>query len=235
MRKTNWHTTAHITKEGKKAFEEYKTNYDKSSSMDQEIADSFNLMIAIMCLKIRYPDNFHFIKGNHENIYNETGNGNYAFAKYAIEGDMVLKYFRKFYDEEMLEAYSSFEKNIPLFVIGKNFLASHSEPEYPFTREEIINYRDNPDLIESLTWTDNYSSVKGTVDKLISYFMDKEEPGNEYYFGGHRPIKDKYNRINNDRYVQIHNPQMQIAVVINQDEPIDLDNNVIVVPKKAQA
>jgi hypothetical protein len=217
-----------------KAFEEYKTGYASSKAMDDEIADSFNLMIAIMCLKIRYKDCFHFIKGNHENIYNETGNGNYAFAKYAIEGDMVLKYFRKFYDEETLGLYSYFEKNLPLFVLGKNFLASHSEPEFFFNMDQIINFRNNPDLIESLTWTDNYASVRGTVDQLLKYFLNKTELTSEYYFGGHRPIKDKYNRINNDRYVQIHNPQLQIAVIIDQDENIDLDKDVIVIPKKNQ-
>jgi hypothetical protein len=216
-----------------RAFDEYKNNYENPVSMNEEIADSFNLMIAIMCLKIRYRDNFHFIKGNHENIYNETGNGNYAFAKYAIEGDMVLKYFMKYYDEEMLDDYAAFEKNLPLFVVGKNFLASHAEPEYFFDVDQIVNYRNDPDLIESLTWTDNYASMRGTVDELLRYFLKKEVLSGEFYFGGHRPIKDKYNRINNDRYVQIHNPSMQIAAIIDQDADIDLDRDVVVIPKKA--
>ncbi len=208
-----------------KAYDEFKRNYEPSPNMDKEIADSFNLMIVIMLLKIRYKDKFHFLKGNHENIYNETGNGNYAFAKYANEGFMVLLYFRKKYDEELLNLYSQFEKNLPIFVVGRNFLASHAEPAMFFDYDKIVNYRDYPELIESFTWTDNHSSIRGTVENFLTYYI----PNNPYayYFGGHRPIKEKYFLINNDRYVQIHNPQKEILVFIDQNKEIDLDNDVL--------
>jgi len=214
-----------------KAFDEYRRNYDKSSNMDEEIADSFNLMLAVMCLKIRYKNNFHFLKGNHENIYNETNNGNFAFAKYANEGAMVLSYFRKFYGNEILEFYSRFEKSLPLFVVGKNFLASHAEPEYFFEEERIINYRYEGELIESLTWTENFASASGTIDKLLAYYLKEHQNENTYYFGGHRPITENFFRINNDRYVQIHNPKKEISVVIDSNKKINLNSDVKVVPR----
>ncbi|HPO50322.1 MAG TPA: metallophosphoesterase [Spirochaetota bacterium] len=214
-----------------KAFEEYKRDFRDRDYMDKEIADSFNLMIAVMLLKIRYNDNFHFLKGNHENITNETGNGNFSFAKYANEGAMVVEYFEKFYDMELLNTYSDFEKNLPLFVLGKNFLASHAEPQFFFNAEKIINYREDGDLIEALTWTENFSAKKGTVDDIISYFFKENDGEKIYYFGGHRPISSLYNKINNDRYVQIHNPAKEIAAVINSDIEIDLDRDIKIVPK----
>lgn len=213
-----------------RAYDEYKKGFDKSTNMDMEIADSFNLMLAVMLLKIRYTDNFHFLKGNHENILNETANGNFAFAKFANEGAMTLSYFQKKYDEEILANYSKFEKELPLFVVGKNFLASHSEPGYFFTRDEIINHRDNSDLITALTWTDNYSAEEGSVDKIISYFIPENDE-HTYYFGGHRPIKDLYNKINNDRYVQIHNPRRKIICLADRDKQIDLDRDIIEIVK----
>ena len=177
-----------------KAYEEFKRNYDFSPNMDKEISDSFNLMISIMLLKIRYKDKFHFLKGNHENIYNETGNGNYAFAKYANEGVMVLLYFKKKYDDEMLSIYSEFEKNLPIFVVGRNFLASHAEPMMFFDHDKIVNYRNYPELIESFTWTDNHSSIRGTIENFLNYYITNID--SPYYFGGHRPIKEKYFLIN---------------------------------------
>ncbi|MCK4796557.1 MAG: metallophosphoesterase, partial [Spirochaetes bacterium] len=111
-------------------FDEFLNEYKKCPNMNAEIADSFNLMLAVMCLKIRYKNNFHFLKGNHENIRNETENGNYAFTKFCNEGAIVLDYFNKFYDNKLLLLYYEFEKNIPLFAVGRNFLASHSEPKF---------------------------------------------------------------------------------------------------------
>lgn len=207
-----------------KAYDEFIRNYEHSPNMDKEISDSFNLMIVIMLLKIRYKDKFHFLKGNHENIYNETGNGNYSFAKYAYEGMMVLVYFKKKYDDELLSLYSQFEKNLPLFVVGRNFLASHAEPKMFFDYDRIVNYRSYPELIESLTWTDNHSSIRGTIDNYLSHYLQNNKDA--YYFGGHRPIKEKYFLINNDRYVQIHNPQKEIVLFIDQNKIIDLDKDI---------
>jgi hypothetical protein len=214
------------------AFNEYLKGYKKCPNMDAEIADSFNLMLVIMALKIRYPERFHFLKGNHENILNETGNGNYAFAKYANEGAMVFDYFRKFYNEEILNGYARFEKNLPLFVVGSNFLASHAEPEYSFDLEEIVNFREQDGMIESLTWTDNYTSEEGALDSIITNFIP-EDNESIYYFGGHRPIRELYNQINDDRYVQIHNPRKEIVVKIDQSQPLDLDNDVIEIPSQS--
>ena len=225
------HGEANFAERWIRAYEEYRKGLDKMPNMDNEITDSFNLMIAIMLLKIRFSYNFHFLKGNHENIYNETGGGNYAFAKYSNEGAMVLSYFRKRYDEEVLNMYSKFEKSLPLFVVGRVFLASHSEPAYFFDYDTIVDYKDNAELIESLTWTDNYSSEPDSVEKLISYFIPQNS-FNTFYFGGHRPIKSLYYRINNDRYVQIHNPRKQIVCKINQQKGINLDEDIIELPKK---
>lgn len=212
-----------------KAFSEFKRGYKKSVHMDAEIGDSFNLMLAVMLLKVRFDGNFHFLKGNHENITNETGNGNYSFAKFANEGVMVIEYFKKFYDDELIKLYYDFEKKLPLFVQGRTFLASHAEPYYFFEKERILNYSEDDDLIEALTWTDNHSAEEGALDQLLDYYI----PGNDdttCYFGGHRPIMSLYNRIYDNRYVQIHNPLKQIAAVIDQNISINLDDQIVIVP-----
>lgn len=217
------HGEANYSHRWRLAYKEFIEGYNKCPNMDEEIADSFNLMLCIMCLKIRYSDNLHFLKGNHENIYNETGNGNFSFAKYANEGAMVVSYFSKFYSETLLDEYAAFEKNLPLFAVGKNFLISHAEPEFFFERIRIINYRGDEELIEALTWTDNDSSIDGSVEQLLDYYTHNEKA---YYFGGHRPIIGAYRLVNHTRYIQIHNPKEEIVVHINQDDVINLDQCV---------
>lgn len=207
------------------AYEEFLNGYDDHENIDNEISDSFNLMLCIFLLKIRYKDNFHFLKGNHENILNETKNGNYSFSKFCNEGAMILKYFNTFYDKELLISYSEFERSLPLFAVGNNFLASHSEPRYNFTKKRIINYNNDSELIEALTWTENNESQKGTIDSLIKKFI-KDEEFSVYYFGGHRIIDSKYKIVNNTKFIQIHNSKEKIVVYIENFKKIDLENNI---------
>lgn len=204
------HSEVSTVERWKKAEEEYFGHYKKHEAIDKEIADSFHLMLAVMLLKIRYPEKFHFLKGNHENILNEFGNGNYPFAKYANEGAMIYEYFLSNYGRKVLEKYATFEKLLPIFARGKNFLASHSEPACRYSREQIINYHDDGTLIDAFTWTENFKADKGTAEWFLNEFLGNNSDGC-YYFGGHRPIRGLYNRINGDRYVQIHNPLMRIA------------------------
>ena len=220
------HGEASFAGRWREAYAEFLDDFDVSPNMDAEIADSFNLMIAVLLLKIRYPKLFHFLKGNHENICNETGGGNYAFAKFANEGQMVLTYFRQKYDLELLTLYADFERSLPLFAVGWNFLASHAEPASFYDFDHILNYHINEDVILGLTWTDNHQSMPGTIDVMLDYYIPDNCDGT-YYFGGHRPIKGLYYRINGDRYVQFHNPWLQIIGFIDQSEPIDLDRDII--------
>ncbi|HBD96411.1 MAG: hypothetical protein A2015_03270 [Spirochaetes bacterium GWF1_31_7] len=224
------HAEGDLAKRWVLSYKEFLNGYKKHTIMDEEISDSFNLMIVIMSMKIRYKSRFNFLKGNHENILNETGNGNFSFAKFANEGAMVIDYFKKFYGNDIIKSYAAFEKKLPLFVVGSHFLASHAEPYFKFDRERIINYHNDSQLIEGLTWTENFSSEKGCIDALFETFLDNCH--NCFYFGGHRPIKGFYNQINNDRFVQIHNPYKWIAVTISKDSEIILENDIVEVPQE---
>ncbi|MBP5706217.1 MAG: calcineurin, partial [Spirochaetales bacterium] len=138
----------------------------------------------------------------------------------------VLTYFRVKYDLELLALYAEFERSLPLFAVGWNFLASHAAPASFYDYDHILNYHINEDVILGLTWTDNHQSMPGTIDVMLDYYIPDNGDGS-YYFGGHRPIKGIYYRINGDRYVQFHNPWLQIVGFIDQSEPIDLDRDII--------
>jgi hypothetical protein len=210
------------------AYDEFKGNYKKRKHMDEEMRESLGIMEMVMEVKIAFPRFFHFLKGNHENIANEQGGGNHPFRKYAYEGPMVTDYIRQFYGDEFFESYYEFEKNLPLFAIGRNFVISHSEPATFFEREAIVEYRDRSEVVEGLTWTANDEAEDGSVERMLTYYLDSDEHDDARYFGGHRPVRGMYQLRADGKYVQIHNPERFIIALIQPEGEIDLERDILV-------
>ena len=209
------------------AYNEFLTDYATHKNIDVEMKESFGVMEMIMEVKRNFPDNFHFLKGNHENIKNEEGGGNNPFIKFSHEGPMVSYYVEKFYGGEFLNKYYYYEKNLPLFTVGKNFLISHAEPWDFYNKDEILEYRNNPDVVEGLTWTADEAASDGSVAQMMNNYIENEEDREKsYYFGGHRPVRDLYNTRAGGKYVQIHNPDKFILAWIDIND-IDLDRDII--------
>jgi hypothetical protein len=195
--------------------------------MDQEMTESLGVMEAVMRVKLAIPDSFHFLKGNHENIANEAGGGNYPFVKFVEEGEMVASYVRHFLGADFLQSYYRFEKNLPLLAVGEQFLVSHAEPVRAFTRDEIVEYRSSEDVVAGLTWTDNDRARKGSVTAMLADLLGPESAAEAFYFGGHRPVSGLYHTRSGGRYVQFHNPARQVVVQIEPGRPIELERDVV--------
>ncbi|MCK4798422.1 MAG: metallophosphoesterase [Spirochaetes bacterium] len=222
-----FHAESRAIERWKHAYEEYIDKYKKHKHIDQEMKESMSVMEMVMETKINFPDNFHFLKGNHENITNERGNGNYPFRKFAYEGPMVLYYVEEFYGNEFLSEYHNFERNLPVFAVGKNFLVSHAEPKTFYKKENIIEYRKHPEVIEGLTWTNDDMAEDNSVTRMLEHYIENNIEGKNYHFGGHRPVKKLYNKRANGKYIQIHNPAKFIIAIIMHNKDIDLDNDII--------
>ena len=214
----------------KKALDEFKDSYEKHNHMDDEMRENLGVMEMVQELKLAFPDHFHFLKGNHENIANEKGEGNFPFRKYAFEGPMVMEYVTKFYGEAFLKTYYEFEKKLPLLAVGNGFLVSHSEPAAFFDKESVIEYRENPHVVEGLTWTDNDAAEEGSVQRMLQYYLGDTGPG--LYFGGHRPVTGMYNLRAEGKYVQIHNPDKFIVTLVKNGRAFDPERNIIEIPNK---
>lgn len=214
------------------AFEEYKTGFSDSQNMDEEMKEGLGVVEMIMEMKINFPENFHFLKGNHENIANENKEGNFPFRKFCLEGTMVEYYVKKFYSKEFFNYYYLYEKSLPLLVVGDNFLISHAEPTIFFNKDEVIEYRQISDVVVGLTWTDNGVADPDTVSQMLKYYLGPDSDENSYYFGGHRPVRDIYNLRANGRYVQIHNPNKFIYAYIKTGKDINIDEDVIEIDNK---
>jgi hypothetical protein len=220
-----FHAEGRAVRRWKAALEEFKGGYKKHAHMDEEMRESLGLMEMVMELKRHFPEHFHFLKGNHENIANEQGDGNFPFLKFANEGLMVRIYMEHFYGEEVLASYASVEKKFPLLVVGRNFLASHAEPAVFFPEGQLIEYRSRPDVVYGLTWTDNDEAEAGSVEKMLAHFLGAEQQSS-YYFGGHRPVRDSYDLRADGRYVQVHDPDRFIVALLPAEGEIELDRDI---------
>ncbi len=218
----------HSERRGKKrwirAFEEYTHGFRKREAMDEEMTESLSLMEMVMECKCAFRDRFHFLKGNHENILNEEGNGNHAFRKFSYEGEMVREYVTAFYGQDFLELYALFEKRLPLFVVGGTFLASHSEPYRFYAEEELVEARIRSEVTLGLTWTGNDEASDGSVGAMLDAYLPGV-PG-AVYLGGHRPVPETYLLRAGNRYVQIHNPEREIVALVPADRPFDPDADI---------
>ena len=208
------------------ALEEFKGGYRKHSHMDAEMRESLGVMQMVMVLKRHFPNHFHFLKGNHENIANEQGEGNYPFLKFANEGLMVRIYMEHFYGEEILKVYAEFEKSFPLLAVGGNFLASHAEPAWIIPKQEVIEYRRTPQVVYGLTWTDNEEAEPGSVQQMLEHYLGAEAAATAFHFGGHRPVRGGYNLRSDGRYVQIHDPDRYVVAALPAGQQIDLDRDI---------
>ena len=221
-----FHAEARAADRWRRAYEEFLGGYRERRAMDEEMGESLSLMEMVMVCKIAYPERFHFLKGNHENVLDAEGGGNHSFGKFAEEGAMVAEYMARFYGPELTVSYAAFENALPLFAVGGRFLASHAEPVRAFSDEELIDAPNRPEVILGLTWTDNGAAdplaVPGLLDRLLPGDPDAR------YFTGHRPVpmRRRYRERSDGRHLQIHAPDSYNVAWVMPDRPFDKDLDI---------
>ncbi|MCD6398140.1 MAG: metallophosphoesterase [Spirochaetaceae bacterium] len=227
-----FHAEARAVQRWKGAFEEYINEYKNHKFIDAEMRESLAVMMSVMELKAAFPNNFHFLKGNHENIANEESSDNRPFRKFVHEGSMVKSWFNKFIENETFQNYYRFEKKLPVFAVGNRFCISHAEPRKYYQKKEIINALIQREIVFDLTWTGNDEAEDGSVKKYLEEYF----PGDNgsIIFGGHRPVADIYQSRSDGRYLQIHNPNKYIAVYISNMQNFSPETNILVLPIKAE-
>ncbi len=214
-----FHAEARAVERWKAAHEEYLDGYRNHAAMDQEMSESMALMEMVMLAKLSYPRHFHFLKGNHENILNEEGNGNHPFRKFVLEGEMVLSWLQKFYDASFLAKYAAFENCLPVFALGSRFLASHAEPLQPYTQDQLVDARLRPDVVLGLTWTDNNEADTGSVTTLLARFLPLV--AKPRYFTGHRTVSGLFKERSGGAHLQIHNPDKFVIAWAMPDRDVE--------------
>lgn len=203
-----------------KSFNDWQMDVYAGPSMQEEMKENIAVWQIIMLLKENFPSVFHFLKGNHENVTNECGHGNYSFRKFVCEGQMCCDFIRQVYGDAVLHLLSLWEKSLPLCAVFSSFGISHAEPGRVFSRKEIIDCYLNESVIEGLTWTRNDEAMEGSCKKLLKKLNGKAKCKGIVWFGGHRPVKDgSFNLRQKGTYLQLHNPdEMNVAFAVPGDE-----------------
>lgn len=132
--------------EQQEAQEKLKQNNKQEASqlLDKEIADSFGTVMMLMKLKELNPENFHYLRGDHEvqkETYASVGKLHHGPV---LQSSLVKFYFENQYGKDFLDKYDKFEDSLPVLAIGNKFVASHTPHAIPFTKEEIINFYASP-------------------------------------------------------------------------------------------
>jgi hypothetical protein len=228
------HAEGRAAQRWRAGLEEYAGGYERHDAMDEEMREGLGTMGMVMETKLAFPAQFHFLKGNHENIANEEGDGNFPFRKFVLEGAMVAEYLRRFYGEDLLGAWARFEKQLPLLAVGGTFLASHAEPRSFYSRDRVVGYRDDPEVVEGLTWTDNDEAEPGSVAMMLEHYLGAAA-GTARYFGGHRPAAGAYQLRAEGRYVQIHDPDGFRIALLRPAGAVDPARDVITIENRPLA
>lgn len=226
-----FHSEGRAAKRWAVALEEYGGGFADHGAMDEEMAESLGLMEMVMELKTAFPGVFHFLKGNHENVANELGEGNFPFRKFAKEGPMVKQYLEQFFGPSFVDTFALYEKNLPLLAVGRNFLVTHAEPKTYYPRERVIAYRGDGELVQGLTWTDNDAAEEGSVARMLEAYLG-EQAARAFHFAGHRPVKGRYATRAGGRFVQIHNPAKFIIAWLPHEGNIVLERDIRELPRK---
>ncbi|MCM1320493.1 MAG: hypothetical protein NC041_00170 [Bacteroides sp.] len=209
------------------AFDEWRAGNALNPALAAEMTEGLNLVSMLMMCKCAFPECFHILKGNHENILNTEKNGSHPFRKYAAEGEMTRDFFLKFYGEPILRLYAEFENHLPVFLKTARFLASHAEPFRCYSETELIDSYKNPEVMEGLTWTDNDAAQVDSVKDMLK--MHCQGQPDSRYFGGHRAVAGRYALRAGGLFIQLHNPDIQQAAFVLPNKSFDPETSIYTV------
>lgn len=230
--------------------EEFEQKNYSGEKMCIEMGEGLSVLFSLCRLKSSFPKNIHILKGNHENILNKTGNGDFGFKKFVDEGEMCRLFVQNYYGDDILFLIHCFEKELPLVFVSKNAVISHAEPKTAFSRKEIINARNNAEIIYGFTWTANDEAEEGSVCQIIKNLIcddeketeieNKDEIQTEFenenvnqdennyvYLAGHRPVKDNFELRQGGKFIQIHNVKKQNVAVVKFWKKFSPENDIV--------
>ena len=144
---------------------------------------------------------------------------------------MVASWFGETYGTGLRVRYREFETGLPLLALGRRFAASHAEPAFPLTREDVVEYRSRPDVVEALIWTPNDGAIDGSVAWSLEALLGEDAREGVLWFGGHRPVVGRYALRAGGRYVQFHNPGERRVVLLDPGRDPDPGRDILDLPR----
>ena len=110
-----------------------------------EMEGSMLIMDLIFRLKLRFPSQVFYIRGNHDSFSEEIAKGGIP------QGLLWGKQLKNARGEQYKQEMDRFYRLLPYVVVAEHFIACHAAPPTSATPiETIINIRDNPKLVNQL-------------------------------------------------------------------------------------
>jgi hypothetical protein len=209
------------------AMRDFDRGITDGKPMREEMEEGLTLLELVMTCKCRFPAAFHFLKGNHENITNRHGGGDFPFCKFADEGEMVMRFMRRVYGDDVLHVISYFEDILPLIAAFPECVISHAEPRRAFSREELINARQSAEVVAGLTWTENEGAQQGSVKAVIDALLGGQASSHAVYLAGHRPVIGKYALRQDGLFIQFHNTEMQDIALVQPGVKFNPERDIV--------
>ena len=195
------------------AFQEYLDGFSVHSRMDEEMIFSLSSLELVFILLSAFPENFFCLKGNHDNAANRSSYGDMPFGKFAYEGEMTAAWLKLWGGNILLEELVEYERRLPLVARGNNFCASHSEPAFDLDEKDINSYRNRPEIVQALIWTNNDAAQIGSVENTLNSLLGNKA-SQSVWISGHRPVADHWAIRQQGKLVQIHAPNFYQAAWI---------------------
>ena len=208
------------------AWDEYGRGDCEGAAMTAEMQENLALYQMVLRVKGAFPASFHFLKGNHENILNESERGNHPFRKFADEGNMVYDFMASHYGDAVLHVMSLWEHALPVCAAFPSCVVSHAEPREPYRRKQIVAYHDHPAVVEGLTWTANDEAVPGSVGENLRMLLGASRAKTAVWLAGHRPTGERYALRQDGALVQIHSPDREQVAVLLPGERFDAERDI---------
>jgi hypothetical protein len=205
------------------AYREYLSGFLYHVSMDREMALCLGGLDVLARAILLAPGRVLCLKGNHDNSRNREGEGDHGFYKFADEGAMCAAWMDGFAEPPFRQALADFEDSLPLAAIGKRFMASHAEPAFALTPDDVTERL--PATVEALTWTDNDQAEPGSVAESLRAFLGANADGVRW-IAGHRPVEGHYALRSGGALVQIHAPFTLQGAWMVPDRPFDPETDI---------
>lgn len=181
-----------------------------SELLDKEMVRSLGAGAMVMYLKQQFPDHFHCLRGNHDDMEAELGPyRKFVGVKRDEQDDLVLVdgrpvitsdkgesgiikdwvLSREEWGQEFLDAWTQFERALPLFAQGSYYVITHTLPDIALSEAILRDPAMLQELTRALTWSRevNPTVLAETLDNLgLKGIIQR-------WFYGHTPVSQEIN------------------------------------------
>ncbi|HZO71504.1 MAG TPA: metallophosphoesterase [Ktedonobacteraceae bacterium] len=178
--------------------------------LEKEIVRSLGAGAMIMYLKLQFPEHFHCLRGNHDDITEEFG----SYRKFVgvrrdeqdelvfVDGRPVLTgdkgepeivrewvLAREGWGQDFLDAWAQFERALPLLAQGAYYVMSHTLPSIPISEAALGDPDKRREI--SLELTSNRKINREAIECTLDSLGLKNRV--QRWFYGHTPVPPEKN------------------------------------------